>query len=247
VAFHLGDWLRARDDAEQALAIVRPLGTYWIAAAPRVLLGRLCLAEGQWESGQRYLEEGVALAESMRESMNSAGTWMALGRVAVAETDLLSGRAYRVIANLEPLMGGLADAARGRLTMLPFLAWAYLDSGDPERAAGLLDDGLADAQSQLDRLDLMELLLVQARVAIRRQRWEAAQSTLESAISLGRAMQSPYAEAKSLYLYGLLQATQGEVEPARGRLEAALTILHRLGERLYGEHVQRILSDLVGR
>jgi tetratricopeptide (TPR) repeat protein/transcriptional regulator with XRE-family HTH domain len=244
VAFHLGDWRQARDDVEQALALVCPLGTYWIAAAPRVLLGRLCLAEGQRESGLRYVEEGVALAEGMRESVNSIRASAALGRAAVAENDLLSGRTDRVIAALEQLLEGLAGAARGRVTLLPYLAWAYLDTGDPDRAAGFLDDGLARAQSQSDRLSLMEVLLVQARVAIHRQRWEAAQSTLESAISLARAMRAPYAEAKALYLYGLLHTAQGEVEPARGRLEAALTILHRLGERLYGEHVERALADL---
>jgi tetratricopeptide (TPR) repeat protein len=247
VAFHLGDWRRARDDIEQALALVRPLGTYWIAAAPRVLLGRLCVAEGQLEPGRRYVEEGVALAERMGESINSIWASAVLGRAAVAEADLLAGRADRVIGNLEPLLAGLADASRGRVTLLPYLTWAYLDAGDPERAADLLDDSIADAQTQMDRLTQMEALLVQARVTMCLQRWEAAQSTLESAMSLGRAMRSPYAEAKAHYVYGLLHTAQGEAEPARGRLQAALTILHRLGERLYGKRVERALADLVRR
>ena len=244
VAFHLGDWRRARDDVERALVLVRPLGTYWIAAAPCVLLGRLCLAEGQWDSGQRYLEDGMALAERMGESIDSLWSSVALARVALAETDLLSGRVNRVIADLEPLLDGLVGVASGRITILPYLAWAHLDAADPDRATGLLDDGLAHAQSQWDQLTLMEVLLVRARVAIRQQQWAAAHSTLESAIARGRAMHSPYAEAKALYISGLLHTTQGEAEPAQGRLEAALTILHRLGERLYGEHVESVLADL---
>jgi tetratricopeptide (TPR) repeat protein len=247
VAFHLGDWRRARDDVERALALVRPLGTYWIAAAPRVLLGRLCMAEGQWESGQRHLEEGIALAESMGESSGGPEGSVALGRTVIAELQLLSGRADRLVAELAPLLDGLASIDRGRLTMLPSLAWAYLDTGDPDRAAGLLQDGLAHVKAQLDRLTLMQVLLVQARVDIRRQQWAAAHSTLESALSLGRAMRSPYAEAKALYISGLLHTAQGEAESAQESLVAALTILQRLGERLYGKHIERALADLAQR
>ncbi len=245
-AFQLGDWRRARDDVERALALVRPLGTYWIAYAPRVLLGRLCLAEGQWEAGQRYVEEGVALAEGMQESANSIEAVAALGRAAVAEADLLAGRADRVIADLEPLRAGLAGAARGRVTLLPYLAWAYLDAADPEHAAALLDDGLAHARSHVDRLTWMEVLLVRARIAIRRQHWEAAQSTLESAIALARAMRSPYAEAKALYVYGQLHAAKGEPEQARQRYEAALAICVRLGEGLYRPHIELAIAALDG-
>jgi tetratricopeptide (TPR) repeat protein len=242
VAFHLGDWRRARDDIERALALVRPLGTYWIADTPRVLLGRLCLAEGQGEAGRRYVEEGVALAEGMGESTPNMGAVAALGRAAVAETDLLAGRADRVVADLEPLLAGLAGAARGPVAMLPYLAWAYLDASGPERAVEILDYGLAHAQSRVDRLTHMEVLLVWARIAIRRKRWEAAQSTLESAIALGRAMRSPYAEAKALYIYGLLHQAKGEPERARERYEAALSICAQLGEGLYCPKIERALG-----
>jgi tetratricopeptide (TPR) repeat protein/transcriptional regulator with XRE-family HTH domain len=245
VAFHLGDWQRARDDVEQAMGLVRPLETYWIAATPRMLLGRLCLAEGQWDSGRRYVEEGMALADSMHESPNSIGASVAIGRVAIAETDLLSGRANLVITDLEPVLDGLAGATGGRLTMLPCLAWAYLDTGDSDRAAELLADGIAHAQSQLYQLALMDGLLVRARVEVCQQRWTEAQSTLDSAIALSRTILLPYAEAKALYIYGLLHAARQAVEPAQERLIAAVTILHRLGERLYSSHVEQALTDLM--
>jgi hypothetical protein len=94
---------------------------------------------------------------------------------------------------------------------------------------------------------LMEGLLVRARVEVRQQRWSKAHSSLESAMTLSRTMPLPYAEAKALYIYGLLHTARGEVEPARKRLVAAVTILHRLGERLYIEHVEQTLSGLVGQ
>ncbi|HEV2457148.1 MAG TPA: hypothetical protein VGS80_02200, partial [Ktedonobacterales bacterium] len=64
----------------------------------------------------------------------------------------------------------------------------------------------------------------------------------EDALALSRAMGYPYAEAKGLYVYGLLHQQKGEPEQATGRLTAAQTILHRLGERFYAEHVERAVA-----
>jgi hypothetical protein len=186
----------------------------------------------------------MALAERMGGNIGAIDSSVALGRAALAEADLLSGRPDRVIADLEPLLDGLAGAALGRTTILPCLAWAYLDAGNPDRATALLEDGRAHAQAQSNQLALMEMLLVQARVAIRRQQWATVHSTLESAIALSRTMRSPYAEARALHIYGLLHTKQGEPDVARARLGDALTILQRLGERLYAERIEQALADI---
>jgi hypothetical protein len=55
-------------------------------------------------------------------------------------------------------------------------------------------------------------------------------------------MAAPYAEAKTLYVSGLLSQARGEPEQAREQLEAALTILTRLGERLYARPIEQALE-----
>jgi hypothetical protein len=57
-------------------------------------------------------------------------------------------------------------------------------------------------------------------------------------------MPYPYAEAKALYVYGLIRAARGEPDRARARYDAAMAILARLGERLYAEHVERAQAAL---
>jgi hypothetical protein len=42
----------------------------------------------------------------------------------------------------------------------------------------------------------------------------------------------------------VLHLQQGETRSARERLEAALAILDRLGERLYAERVEQLLAGL---
>ncbi len=57
-------------------------------------------------------------------------------------------------------------------------------------------------------------------------------------------MPYPYAEAKALYVYGLLEIARRDAERAREQLAAALSILNRLGEGLYRPHVERALAGL---
>jgi hypothetical protein len=53
----------------------------------------------------------------------------------------------------------------------------------------------------------------------------------------------PYAEAKGLYVYGLMHQQKGEPKQAAERLIAALTILNQLGEQFYAEHVEQALAE----
>ena len=114
----------------------------------------------------------------------------------------------------------------------------------PERAIVLLDEGIADATTRRDRLPLLEALLVRARVEVHQQRWSHVHDTLATALALARALPTPYAEAKTLFLYGLLHARCGEVVLARTRLADALIILQRLGEQLYHDEVEHALVNL---
>ena len=81
-------------------------------------------------------------------------------------------------------------------------------------------------------------------MAISQQQWLVASVALDEALGLAHMMPYPYAEAKAYYVYGLLQQTKGEREAAREHFTAALTILNRLGERLYAGQVERALVQL---
>lgn len=80
-----------------------------------------------------------------------------------------------------------------------------------------------------------------------RANWDAATHALDRAMTLSRAMPSPYSEAKALYTYGMLHARKGEYHLAIERLRAALAIFGRLGERPYTAHAERQLMSLTTR
>jgi hypothetical protein len=79
---------------------------------------------------------------------------------------------------------------------------------------------------------------------MRQQRFGEAEAALEEALILCRAMPYLWAEAKALYVSGLLHQAKGEQQVARERLEAALAICARLGERLYAARIEEALAAL---
>jgi hypothetical protein len=101
--------------------------------------------------------------------------------------------------------------------------------------------GTKRAKEQGNRLALVELSRVRGMVLARDRRWDAAERAFEEAVSVARSLRYPYAEARSLYEWGSMQA--GGPESGRGRLEEAAGIFGRLGSRPYLELVQKALAE----
>jgi hypothetical protein len=121
--------------------------------------------------------------------------------------------------------------------LLPVLAWAQLELGQVDVAAGTVEQALRRSRPEEMRLALVEVLRVQALIALRRDQWDEAARGLEEGLRLARDMPYPYAEARLLHLDGLLHAQKQELEPARERLEAALAIFRRLGAQADAKRV----------
>jgi hypothetical protein len=128
--------------------------------------------------------------------------------------------------------------------ILPMLAWAQGELGDVPTAQELLTRGLACTRARNEQLTTGILLVVYARLAMRQQHRQEAESALEEAVRLAQAIAAPYVEAQALYVAGLVRLQQGEGEQARSRLLAAGRLLHPLGERLYAAYVEQALAAL---
>lgn len=238
-AYFMGRWDQARADAEHALALVEPIEPSLTRLYPLLMLGRISLCQGQWDVGQRHLREAIALAE---RSGNLYGLRSAHGPL--AERDVLAQDPASARTRLEPLLDRPGLQEGDVTTLLPILAWAYDALGDEARADDLLAQSEARAVPEQMRATLVDTFRVRALVALRRQRWQTAEDALAESLALARAMPYPYAEAKALYVYGLLHAASGGPHQARASYEAALAICERLGERLYAEQVERELAAL---
>lgn len=236
-AFNLGDWKQARADFEAGLVLMRQLSVSWASAWPPLLLGQLCLAEGQRARAEELLQEAIVLAERNKDL--EAQRW---AHGMLAERDLLEGSPETALARLEPLMDRPGQREIDVCALLPLFAWAHVELGQMELAEAVAGEAVARASAAGMRPTVASALHAQAMVMRGRSRWEQAQNDLEQALELYRAMQHPYGEARMLYALGALHMQREKYGTAQRYLVEALDILARLGERLYAERARAALA-----
>jgi Tfp pilus assembly protein PilF len=237
IAFHSGMFDDARSYLQRATILSASVAESWISAYTPMALGAVCLAAGQVEEARGHLRHAAAVAESHRDRQA-----LRLVHAVLAEDDLLHSRPDAARARLEPLLDAPDQHELDLTAFLWLLAWAYLDLGDDQQAENVIEQNIERARTQTYWRILPEALRVRAMLAMRQQRWDAAEGSLSEALAVARAMPYPYAEAKALYGYGQLHRERGEPESARQCFEHALAILNRLGERFYAERIERDLA-----
>jgi tetratricopeptide (TPR) repeat protein/transcriptional regulator with XRE-family HTH domain len=236
-AFFQGNWKQARADFEQAVSLGASAGRSWNTAYPSYGLFLLALLAGQQEA-RGALEEAVVQAE--RNHDLRVVCWL---KGMLAEDDLLAHRPETARARLASLLELIKPEVIDFKEVLPLLAWAELESGDVPQAQARLEGLIAIARQERMRPILVDALRVQALAWSRQDRWAEAEAVLEEALGICRSMRSPYAEAKTLYVSGLVFQQKKELAPARQGFQATLTILEHLGEGLYARHVEQLLGQ----
>ena len=234
----LGDWEHARQDYEQAVILMRQAGQPWGTADALLRLGEQLLALGQ-EAGSAYLDEAIELAQRSKDLLT-----LHMAQRVLAEQEILLGAPQQAYGRLKPLLEEDQQDRLGLVFLLPLLAWAQLELGEEDQAQRLLEQACAGSTGEQVRPVQAEASLVQARLAAHQERWQAAEEALEAALRLCQSMPWPYGEAKTLYVAGLISRQRGETARACAHFKAALTILQRLGERLYARVIQQALGQL---
>jgi tetratricopeptide (TPR) repeat protein len=239
IAFLAGKLEQARTDLEQAVKCSMDVADFWGTAYAPMAMGTFCLATGQIAEAREHLQRAVADGEYHHDRQV-----LRLAHAALAEDDLLHGRPAAARTRLEPLLDVPGQWEMDVTAFLWLLAWSHLDLGDDQRAENVIEQSIERARTQTYRRILPDALRVKAMLAMRQAQWALASDALAEALDLSRAMPYPYAEAKVLYTCGQLARERGDPAQAHEHFEQALTILNRLGERLYAERIECDLADL---
>ena len=237
--FWSGDWSAAHALCARAAAAVHSVDRSWSSSDPPLALGQLALAEGNLEVATAALGEALRLATATGNS-----DALRMCQALLSERDLLESRPAVARERLATLLDPSDPHTVGDVITLLLLAWAYADLDELDSAAALAEQALLLARRLEQRLALADALRISALIASRMGRWPEAAAVLEEAFALSHAMPYPYAEAKTLWVYGQLEVARGEPAAARERFTEALAICDRLGEGLYRKHVERQLEGL---
>ncbi len=236
-----GDWQDAQADLDQALVLGRAIKRLVTLAYTQVARAALALNQGRRATATLAVREAIAAAEHTGDLQ--ALRWAA--RV-MAELDLGAGRTAAVIARLVPLLDRPGKEEYDVTTLLPVPAAAHLARDQVSQAEALIEQALTRARPEEMQLVLVDALRVKALAAMRREQWDEAAGGLEEGIALARSMPYPHAEARLLYIAGVLHGRKGEFEPARERLAAALALFTRLGARADAARATWALGALPG-
>lgn len=159
----------------------------------------------------------------------------------LAELDLREDRAEIVRARLVALLDQIDLQSLHAAFLLPPLAWMYRETGELAQAEEVAAQAAEQARTYNDRLNLVEVLRVQALIHSAQKQWAEAERSLAEALALATAMRCPWAEARLLHAYGDLHARQGQPDSAHERWAAALAIFQHLGAR---KEIERIEQDI---
>jgi len=158
---------------------------------------------------------------------------------ALAEQALVAGNAREASAIARSVLDGTAEDSQHTPGLRALLAWAELELGHESQAIAIAAQARRSAEARRNRLALVDILRIQALIAMRQGRWEEATNVLDETLALSCDLRYPYAEAKARYTFGHLHVAEGEPLRAREDYEAALALCDRLGEGLYRPHITK--------
>jgi tetratricopeptide (TPR) repeat protein len=237
-AFATGLWDQALLGYQHAAALMEQIGQSWVHSYPLTGLGRLELARGNTEVGAAHLRQALHIAGQMGDVQAILSI-----QAILAEPELLAGRFALVLERLDPLLEDRGQESDFSVVVLP-LVWAYSAVGQTERAEALLAQALARMTADNNRLELINVRRAQAIVAAQRRDWATAEAAARESLTLSHDMGLIHSEIKARHTLAALLRDCGDTEQARQQLEIAQAQCQRLGERLYGEYVERLLRAI---
>ena len=178
LAYFMGKYEKARDHAQECLAIARAFGVRERAASALLLLGYSANALGQRVIAQQHFEESAALARELGDKSRLSFALNALAGHYHERNDLDAAEPlFEESLALARELGDQESIAIG----LPNLARLLVEKGAAERVPRLLCEGLAIAGSIGSSRGLQNVLEVAAGLAVLRGDWRRAARLFGSA------------------------------------------------------------------
>ena len=235
-----GDVAGARAAFEEALGIFRDSGQTSKSVYPLVGLSLTRIETGDLAGARSMLEEGLKLCRDAGDRHESSYALEGLAAVALAEDRLADARRLHEEARRVREELGEKDAAAGIGIGLARVALAAGDAAGAEREAR----GAAEALSRAKLPDEASALTVLARALLGQGRTEDARRTLEKARPLVAAGQNDPVRRDYELVRSSAQAARGEVEPARGAVEAAIASAKQRGLVAFALEAELVLGQI---
>jgi predicted ATPase/DNA-binding XRE family transcriptional regulator len=244
-------WLRDREKNGTGLRLAAALGGYWrlrsasaegrawletFLAQPTVgeprfgdrivalrWAGELAGLEGDMETAEARLSESLALARSAGDKRGIAAALGALGSVLFQHVDI--ARSVQPFEEAAALMRELGDL-RQTAFLLSYLAAAVGIGGDQARGEALIAESeqLLESLGDTSSFEASFVVMVQGWLALTGGDYTRAEEHFETALTLGRALDSKGLLSATLAFMGELALIRGEETTASGHYREGLVL-----------------------
>ncbi len=193
--------------------------------------GRILLLQGAWDEATVQLEH--CLQDSPWTGFIHLARWCARSLTEIA---LIRGQVEALpvyIGHMELVLDRAGVDEWDGIWLLPYLAWAYLETEDRYKAEAYVRDAIGRATKGRHTIALFDALRVRAMIETRWQRWCQAEATLDEAFHLADNIGYTLGTARVERVYGDLYDAQGQTRKARTHYNRAY--LSFVGLSAFGE------------
>lgn len=224
----IGEYGRALEIEEQAMALAREIGhRQWLAAAT-MLYGAVHADLMEFEVSERELEHAVALAReiaSLHWTRNAAG-FLATTYIAQSKLD----QAQRTLDAFAP--EGLSRRTLGQRQMWKARVELALARGEPEQALEMLELLQADAPNITTGIVIPRLSVLRAQILLKLKRFEEAKARLDEAQAYLESRQQPRLMWRAQAVLAQVYRAQGRAAEAERAANTAREIISTLAGSL---------------
>ncbi len=238
----LGDWQRARQEAQQSMEIMQQSGSRRWRGFVLYAHGLASAHIGDLDVAHAAAVEGLSLAAEFDDSWVSALHLVVLGFVALCRDDPIE--ADRRLTRADEIMqaAGAAEPARHRFHGDHLEA--VVAGGDPDRAAGLVER--LERRAEVAPYPWLVAVANRSRaiVSMAQGDLEASAAAFERALAVHAALPMPFERARTLLWQGRALRRNKEKLAARAALTAAEQIFTELGASSWAERAAGELRRL---
>jgi predicted ATPase len=260
-------WALESRDAELALRMIGSLRRAWVArgyltearawleaaleraggCSPAVRakalygLGRVALAQGDYDVAGPPLDESAALSRELGDTEGLVFALSDAGWIAAAQGH--SERATR-LADEALVEARRADNKMAIAAALHSLGCATLEQGDHSRAQALFVESLALRRERGDKRNIASSLAYLGATAILDGDYERARAWLEESLSLGRKLENDLLVSAALANLALVALFEGEGERAGSYAGDSLTLCRELGDKRTAVECLHVLAGV---
>jgi DNA-binding SARP family transcriptional activator len=209
--------------------------------AMRYSMGTWCMFQARLAEADQCFADAV---DAFALAGNEHGGALALRNA--AHVDGLCGRHDAMLTKYDialATMRAVGDRI-GEAHILRNQARYWLDSGDVERARGLLDDALVICREEGCRRAEAQAVHTLAELHLTAGEFDRAREALHSVLRIVRASSDKIGETHALYALGVLRRREGRLENASTTLVHALELAEHVHERMVEAKAHHTIGEI---